>query len=132
MTGPLSPALAALAVQWREEADRLRVRYQDEARARMLDLCAGELETALRDDAHRLVTLDEAAELSGFQADSLRKMVTRGELPNAGRKGAPRFRVADLPKKSGAAKPASAYDPDAHARELARRIHPERSHRAAS
>ena len=67
------------------------------------------------------LTLAEAALESGYSVDHLRHAVASGQIANAGRRGAPRIRRADLPKKPGApaTAPAGGYDPDADARSLA-------------
>ena len=77
--------------------------------------------------AGELVTLERAAELSGYNADSLRRMVREKQL-RAERHGRRLlFRAGDLPIKP-ARKDASVdaprlvgYDPDADARMVARR-----------
>ena len=51
----------------------------------------------------------------------LRELVAAGEVPNAGRKGAPRIRRADLPRKPGA-KSESGYDVSADAAALVARL----------
>ncbi len=45
------------------------------------------------------MTVAEAALESGLSEDHLRHGVADGKIPNAGRKGAPRIRRADLPLK---------------------------------
>lgn len=96
-----------LAVKWREDADVLS-RYAPEL-ARIALAHADELDAALRamdDDALDLAT---AARESGYSADRIRHLVASGEIPNAGRKGAPRVRRADLPRKPRA-KAAGGFD----------------------
>lgn len=56
----------------------------------------------LRSDADaETVTLAEGARRSGYSADHLQRLVADGKIPNVGRKGRPRIRVVDLPKKPG-------------------------------
>ncbi|WP_373054306.1 helix-turn-helix domain-containing protein [Thioalkalivibrio sp.] len=104
---------------WKASAATLR-QYGAEAQAAVLERCALELEQALREQRDELLTLDEAAEASGFSSEHLRRLVRTGTIPNAGRKGAPRIRRADLPQKAKAgSKPvADDYDPDADAAAL--------------
>ena len=45
-------------------------------------------------------TLEQAAVESGYSYSALQKMVADGELMNVGKKGAPRIRRGDLPKKA--------------------------------
>ncbi len=64
-----------------------------------------ELEAAL---GHTVLTLTEAAATSGYSADHLGHLVREGKIPNAGRPGAPRIALRDLPRKA----PESAADPE--------------------
>lgn len=52
-----------------------------------------------------------------MHADTLRHLVRQEKIPNAGKKGAPRIRRGDLPRKPGKTA-ASAYDPNADAMRL--------------
>jgi hypothetical protein len=107
-------AFADLAARWREDAELLE-RYGDERGAAACRLHASQLEEAVRDDAGVELTLSEAAAESGYSADRLRHLVAEGAIANAGRKGSPRIRRADLPRR--ASKP-TAFDADASARRL--------------
>jgi hypothetical protein len=78
---------------------------------------ARELEGAMREIEHQTLTLEEAARESGYHSDSLRHMLAAGQLPNAGRRGAPRIARKDLPRLAGKVK-SSAYDPGADALRL--------------
>lgn len=87
------------------------------------DLCA-ELLTDFRavmaSEAEAVLSLPQAAARSGYSVEHLGRLVREGKVPNAGRRGAPRIRVADLPRKpptlvSSGRRP---YDPDADARTL--------------
>lgn len=111
-------AVADLAAAWRAEADHLD-RFAPAAATAFRD-AAQQLEQSLRDSAGEVLTLQEASLRSGLSVDRLRHKVAAGEIPNAGRKHAPRVRSADLPLK--ASKPGlSAYDPDTDARRLSGR-----------
>ncbi len=46
-----------------------------------------------------LLTLTAAASASGFSPDHLSRLVQRGEVPNYGRKHAPRVRLSECPQK---------------------------------
>ena len=89
-------------------------------RVRALELREGaaELERALRDDESDALTLAKAALASGYWAEHLRHLIARGELQNAGRRGAPRVRRGDLPRKAKATP--TGYDPAADALQLHR------------
>ena len=100
-------------------ANQLLYRH-DEPRARTLEWAAGKVEQALRDESDQLLTLPQAAEISGYHPDSLARMVRDGQihdlrLPNS--KGMIRIRRGDLPIKPG-----RPHTPDADVRELASRL----------
>jgi hypothetical protein len=93
--------LTALAAGWRAEADTVTQRYGDDRLARLFRMVAAELEEAIRATQDELLTLDEAAAVSGYTESHLRHLVAAKTIPNAGRKGAPRIRRGDLPIKPG-------------------------------
>lgn len=110
--------VAQLPAVWRTEADRLE-RYAPAAAQAFRDAALA-LESALRAERDEVLTLSEAARRSGLSVDRVRHLVAEGTIPNAGRKHAPRVRVADLPRKATARRPApTLYDVDADARRLA-------------
>lgn len=113
--GAVSP-LEALAERWRADALLLE-RYGATEAAAACRRHADELEAGLRDEADALLTLDEAERESGYSRDRLRHLVAAGAVPNAGRKGAPLIRRADLPRKRGSRARAD-FDPDALASQL--------------
>lgn len=94
------PALEALAQEWEEEAERIRERYGQEDLARICETHAVELRTRIREHLDQKLTLQEAAEESGYSVSHLQHLVADGEVPNAGRKGRPRIRRGDLPVKN--------------------------------
>ncbi|MBX6330911.1 MAG: hypothetical protein IRY91_03585 [Gemmatimonadaceae bacterium] len=103
---------------WRARADQLRLVAAD-AQARSFELAAEELEHLLRTIADEVLTLAEAALRSGYSVDHLARLIRLGKLPNAGRRGAPRIRAADLPRRIDVvARARTGYDPDADARSL--------------
>ncbi len=98
----------------------------DTTRTRLIDLFLTELATLVRDEADTLLTLQHAARLSGYTQDHLGLLLRQGKIPNVGRKGAPRIRVGDLPRKPysnvvSALK--SGYDINADVRSLRSRRH---------
>jgi hypothetical protein len=107
-----------LAAAWRARAGELRP-YAPAA-AEAFERAAAELEGALREAAEEPLTLAEASAESGYSERRLRELVAAGEIPQAGRKHAPRIRRADLPRRPGGAGPGSAggYDPEADAAAL--------------
>ena len=90
-----------LANEWRARAATLR-EYAAESQAVALERCAAQLEDGVRERQLAPLTLMEAAQLSGYSADHLGRLVREGEIPNAGRPGAPRLARRDLPTKPGA------------------------------
>lgn len=95
MDGPL-----ALCRKWRAKACVLQ-EYGDDQAANICELHASELERWWHEDQREPVTVAEAAALSGFSQSHLFHCIEDGTLPNAGRRGAPRIRRSDVPKKLG-------------------------------
>lgn len=95
----MTEPLFALVGRWREEAEQVRIRYADNRLARVFEIVANELESAIEDTQCQVLTLEQAAELSGYSVEHLGHLVRTGQIPNAGRKGAPRIRLEDCPKK---------------------------------
>jgi hypothetical protein len=91
------PVVAELVERWRGRAGELAP-YAPAA-AEAFKRAAAELEAVIRSADDQPLTLSDAASESGYSAERLRHMLADGELPNAGRKGAPRIRRADLPRK---------------------------------
>jgi hypothetical protein len=87
--------LENLASRWRDDAARLRELGQD-GPAKMSDVHASELEHALKEWSLEALTLEQAAGESGASYSTLQRKIASGDLPNAGRRGAPRVRRADL------------------------------------
>ncbi|MFQ5845359.1 MAG: hypothetical protein ACE5JG_10280 [Planctomycetota bacterium] len=85
----------SLITEWRDEATLFRRRGQH-ALAECAESFANELEERLREWMLEALTLEEAAGESGLAYDTLQRRVASGEVPNAGRKGAPRVRRCDL------------------------------------
>jgi hypothetical protein len=100
--------LVELRQHWLAEAAHLRPFNGGAAHA--FEQCARELEELERTTENEVLTLEQAAKVSGYHADSLRHKIAAGELPNAGRKGAPRVRRKDLPRRVHGASQ-SGYDP---------------------
>ena len=90
---------ADLPAEWRAQAEGLR-QFGADAQAKAVDRCAKRLEEALRHEDETLLTLPEAADESGYSAEHLGRLVRDGNIPNAGRLGAPRIARRDLPIKA--------------------------------
>lgn len=87
--------LQKLAAEWRAEADLFRRRGLEDS-ARLVESYAGDLESRIREWGLEALTLEEAALETGLAYDTLQKKISRGRLPNAGQKRAPRVRRCDL------------------------------------
>ncbi len=98
-------ALDDLASRWEQEAKTLD-RYHDERGAAAARLHAGELREAVRVHSDELLSPPVASSECGYSKRRLRELEAEGLLANHGRKGAPRYRRSELPKKAKAAPPA--------------------------
>jgi hypothetical protein len=111
------PAELGLAQRWRQEAALLRRRAAS-PQAEVLESCAADLEACVQERELEVLTLSQAAGESGFTYSALEKMVRRGAIANAGRRGAPRVRRRDLPHRANPG--GRALAPDLAARVLGR------------
>ena len=94
LLGDVAPRLRATAVTFREHAQEgIAIAYEQSAAL---------IEEALHREGEVGLTLREAAEVSGYSADHLGRLVRHGKLRNAGRAGSPRIAPNDLPMKPGA------------------------------
>lgn len=94
----MTASLALLANTWQQRAGELAP-YAPAA-AEAFRRAAGELEEALR-GADESVTIQEAHAIGGYSVDHLQRLVSSGQLPNAGKRGRPRIRRVDVPVKPG-------------------------------
>jgi len=108
-----------LPALWRSKAESLRPYAEPVARA--FDRAADDLERALHTEVDELLTLTDAAAMSGYSPDHLGRLIKQGVIPNAGRPHAPRIRRGDVPRRPVriAARREGAYDVSADARALA-------------
>lgn len=107
---------ADLPTSWRTKAADLE-RFAPPA-AEAFRSAADELDAALIEAADATLTLAEASQESGFSPRRLRELLSDGTIPQAGRKGSPRIKRADLPRKARSTPAASSYDAGADARQL--------------
>ena len=89
-----------LVTEWRLEAERMELRGLTEP-VGVIRSMADELQAVLGRQESEILTLQEASTESDYSADHLGRLVRAGDIPNAGRPGAPRIRRRDLPKKAG-------------------------------
>lgn len=108
-----------LSAAWRARAAELR-RYAPAA-AEAFEAAAEELAAALIEGEGELLTLAEASRESGYSERRLREKLSNGDLPQAGRKHAPRIRRGDLPRRQKKG-PAASYDVAKDAAELLGRM----------
>ena len=104
----------------RARAKEFREAFGAEPQARSLEWAALQVEQALRDESDQLLTLPQAAQISGYHPDSLARMVRERQIPDLrppNSKGIIRIRRGDLPIKPG-----RPHTPDADVRELASRL----------
>lgn len=85
-----------IADGWRDDAETLR-RRGAHAQAEAVESCVMDLEHAVREWELEELTLEQAAEESGYSYSAIQKKVRVGEIPNAGARGRPRIRRCDLP-----------------------------------
>jgi hypothetical protein len=100
---------SVLVARWRSRAEELRPFAP--AAAAAFEMAAAELEGYDLERAAEVLTLERAAEVSGYSADHLARLIRRGQIPNAGRPRAPRIRRSDLPRKAATDTGASATVP---------------------
>ncbi len=91
--------LGALTDHWRKQAATLRA-FKAEPQAAVLEKAAAELDDALRTQRDEPLTLPAAALECGYSAEHLGRLIRTGTLDNVGRKGSPRVRRGDLPRKA--------------------------------
>ena len=89
-----------MASFWRTEAKTLR-RRGAAGQAELLESCAADLDRLADEWESDPLTLQQAADESGYSADHLGRMIREGKIPNAGRTGAPRMDRGALPIKAG-------------------------------
>ena len=94
-------SVEGLPANWRRQAKSLR-RYGGETPATAIERCADDLEATLVERDETTFSLVEASRESGYSADHLGRLVRDGKIPNAGRAGAPRIALRDLPRKASA------------------------------
>lgn len=112
--------VASLPSQWRALAGTLRA-HAAEGAALAYEAAADELDAASQREDAELLNLTQAAAESGYSADHLGREITRGRIPNAGRRNAPKVRRADLPRKPGVL-PKPSRNPHISRAEIARAV----------
>lgn len=104
--GNCRSTLQDLVGYWRAHATEIEP-YAPHA-AGAFQRAADQLERALNHAAIEALTLEQAAEESGYSADHLGRLLREAKIPNAGRAHAPRILRRDLPRKTGGLTPSRA------------------------
>ncbi len=92
-------SLDRLISQWRDKAATFR-RRGVAVHATLLESCADDIESALRQKHDELLNLTVAARVSGYSREHLGRLLKEGKIPNAGKPNAPKIRRGNLPTKS--------------------------------
>jgi len=116
-----STELRNLAEKWRTEAKRFR-QFEAHGQAAACEQLANELEAALAAWDVSPLTVTEASEHSGYSEDHLRRLVRRGQVPNAGRRNSPRILRKDLPRKPHSRDGSGSQDPLDFKEQIARSV----------
>ena len=117
-----APGRAPAAAPFQQFVARLRNRWQEDAailhrrgaavHAAAIESCVQDLENEARTFSLESLTLQQAADESGYSYSALEKMVRCSRVPNAGSLGNPRIRRGDLPKKPSSRSESSRGEPD--------------------
>ena len=89
--------------------------------AKVIDAFLSDLAATVQEGADELLSIRQAAELSGYSVEHLARTVRNGGIPNSGRRNKPLIRRGDLPRKPKsllASADEKAYDAAADARSL--------------
>jgi hypothetical protein len=70
--------------------------------ARLVEAMLADVDAVFRGEEGEELTLSEAALRSGYSSDHLSRLLREGKLQNVGRKGRPRIRAGDLPRRAPA------------------------------
>lgn len=92
--------LAVLLDRWRADAVTLRRRGAPN-QADALEAAAEDVEAACAEYRLEHLTVSEAADLGGYSESRLYELLEEGTIPNVGRRGAPRIRRSDVPRRPG-------------------------------
>jgi hypothetical protein len=107
---PFVRFLRCVTERWRAEAVMLR-RRGAEAQAAAIESCGSDLEEEAQRFSYEGITLEEAANESGYSYSALQKMVSAGRVSNAGTSRRPLIYRRDLPRKPVRA-PGPSSEPD--------------------
>jgi hypothetical protein len=94
-------SLAEVRARWGAERERLRALDARVSAPRIIDQFLSDLDALEQSSGDELLTLTEAARISGYSRAHLGRLVRDGAISNWGRPGAPKIRRGDLPIKPG-------------------------------
>lgn len=87
--------------RWSQRADELKRLAANVDGHKVITEMLSDLELLFREEDSEQLTLQKAAQESGYSPDHLGREVRAGRIPNVGRPKAPRIRRGDLPRKPG-------------------------------
>ena len=90
-----APKPQELPAVWRSTAEQLRAHAAHGA-AKAYERAAEQLESSAMAANEQLLSLKDAAHECGFSTRTLRRWIETGQLPNIGRRNAPKIRRGDL------------------------------------
>ena len=93
--------VSAYATELRDEAARRSKLWPGDPLASALSAIANEIEERATAYAIEALTLEQAADESGYSYAHVQRTVSEGAIDNVGEPGAPRIRRGDLPRKAG-------------------------------
>lgn len=117
----LMPVPTDLFDRWTKRRDELRQLGAIVDGAAICEEVLADLGALQQTERDTVLTLTAAARISGYSADHLGRLIRDGKILNVGRRGPPRIRLTDLPRRPQsplAGNRLKVYDPDADARSL--------------
>ncbi len=93
--------LGGIIRKWMERREIFRRSHAWVEGARICDEMLADLGAVASDDQAQLLSLTQAAAMSGYSREHLGRLVRDAKIPNAGTPNAPRIRRCDLPTKPG-------------------------------
>lgn len=94
-----SRAIQAFIDRWREQLQEAEVVFKDTRSANVIRVFLEELEAMRAAELAVELTVQEAADVSGYHESSIWRMLGDGELEDVGEPGSPRILATDLPLK---------------------------------
>ena len=103
MTQPVAAlCIGSVIERWTERANEWKKLDVSVKGAPLAEEIIADLEAIAAGTNSEELTVTQAAEATGYTADHIGRLVREGKLTNYGRKGAPRVRRSELPKRINA------------------------------